>query len=47
MSTKAASDRIETARAALIVYDACRRALTPPSPPGARRCVPSSRRGWR
>ena len=32
MSTKAASDRIETTRAALIVYDACRRALTPAEP---------------
>ena len=29
MSTPATSDRIDTARAALIVYDACRRALTP------------------
>ena len=29
MTTRAMSDRIDTARAALIVYDACRRALTP------------------
>jgi bifunctional isochorismate lyase/aryl carrier protein len=29
MSTRATPDRIDTARAALIVYDACRRALTP------------------
>src|SRR4030095_9558352 len=32
MSTRAASDRIDTAHAALIVYDACRRALTPADP---------------
>jgi maleamate amidohydrolase len=37
MSTKAASDRIETAHAALIVYDACRRAMTPVDP--ARRAA--------
>jgi maleamate amidohydrolase len=37
MSTKTVSDRIDTARAALIVYDACRRALTPADP--ARRAV--------
>jgi maleamate amidohydrolase len=29
MSTRATPDRIDTARTALIVYDACRRALTP------------------
>src|SRR5205807_6207973 len=29
MSTRAAPDRVDTSRAALIVYDACRRALTP------------------
>jgi maleamate amidohydrolase len=29
MNTKATPDRIDTARTALIVYDACRRALTP------------------
>jgi maleamate amidohydrolase len=32
MSTPATPDRIDTARAALIVYDACRRALTPADP---------------
>jgi len=32
MSTKPAADRIDAARAALIVYDACRRALTPSDP---------------
>src|SRR5437867_1832276 len=32
MSTKAAPDGIDAARAALIVYDACRRALTPNDP---------------
>lgn len=32
MATPTTADRIETARAALIVYDACRRALTPPDP---------------
>jgi maleamate amidohydrolase len=37
MSTRAASDRIDTAHAALIVYDACRRALTPADP--ARRAT--------
>jgi maleamate amidohydrolase len=37
MSTRAAPDRIETARAALVVYDACRRALTPSDP--ARRAA--------
>jgi maleamate amidohydrolase len=29
MATRPSTDRIDTARAALIVYDACRRALTP------------------
>jgi maleamate amidohydrolase len=37
MSTRAAPDRIDTSRAALIVYDACRRALTPADP--ARRAA--------
>jgi maleamate amidohydrolase len=37
MSTRAAADRIDTSRAALIVYDACRRALTPADP--ARRAA--------
>ena len=37
MSTRTASDRIDTAHAALIVYDACRRALTPTDP--ARRAM--------
>src|SRR5262245_59048421 len=32
MTTRAAPDRIDTSRAALIVYDACRRALTPADP---------------
>jgi maleamate amidohydrolase len=32
MNTTANPDRIDTARAALIVYDACRRALTPADP---------------
>jgi maleamate amidohydrolase len=32
MNTKSTPDRIESARAALIVYDACRRALTPTDP---------------
>jgi maleamate amidohydrolase len=37
MSTRAAPDRIDHSRAALIVYDACRRALTPADP--ARRAA--------
>jgi maleamate amidohydrolase len=37
MSTRAAPDRIDSSRAALIVYDACRRALTPADP--ARRAA--------
>ena len=37
MSTRAAANRIDTSRAALIVYDACRRALTPADP--ARRAA--------
>ena len=37
MSTSAAANRIDTSRAALIVYDACRRALTPADP--ARRAA--------
>jgi len=37
MSTRARADAIDTSRAALIVYDACRRALTPPDP--ARRAA--------
>src|SRR5712691_3305167 len=37
MSTRAASDRIDSSRAVLIVYDACRRALTPADP--ARRAA--------
>src|SRR5262245_20311591 len=37
MSRPAAADRIDTPRAALIVYDACRRALTPSDP--ARRAA--------
>jgi nicotinamidase-related amidase len=37
MSTRAAPDRIDTSRTALIVYDACRRALTPADP--ARRAA--------
>ena len=37
MSMTASTDRIDTSRAALIVYDACRRALTPADP--ARRAV--------
>lgn len=32
MNTKLAPDRIDTTRAALLVYDACRRALTPSDP---------------
>src|SRR5438132_8104849 len=32
MSTTANADRVDTSRAALIVYDACRRALTPADP---------------
>jgi maleamate amidohydrolase len=32
MNTKSTSDRIDAAHAALIVYDACRRALTPTDP---------------
>src|SRR5712664_2853132 len=32
MNTTANSDRIDTSRAALIVYDACRRAMTPADP---------------
>src|SRR5439155_20339087 len=32
MNTRATPDRIDSARAALIVYDACRRALTPADP---------------
>jgi hypothetical protein len=37
MSTRATPDRIEASRTALIVYDACRRALTPADP--ARRAA--------
>jgi nicotinamidase-related amidase len=37
MNAKSTPDRIDTARAALIVYDACRRALTPSDP--ARRAA--------
>ena len=37
MSMTASTDRIDTSRAALIVYDACRRALTPADP--ARRAA--------
>ena len=37
MNTTANADRIDTSRAALIVYDACRRALTPADP--ARRAA--------
>jgi maleamate amidohydrolase len=37
MSTRATADRIDASRAALIVYDACRRALTPADP--ARRAA--------
>jgi len=37
MSTRATPDRIDAPRAALIVYDACRRALTPADP--ARRAA--------
>ena len=37
MNTTASTDRIDTSRAALIVYDACRRALTPADP--ARRAA--------
>src|SRR6266852_391610 len=37
MSTRASPDRIDSSRAALIVYDACRRALTPADP--ARRAA--------
>ena len=32
MNTTASTDRIDTSRAALIVYDACRRAMTPADP---------------
>src|SRR5438445_7399625 len=32
MNTTANADRVDTSRAALIVYDACRRALTPADP---------------
>src|SRR5437879_6112395 len=32
MTTRAPADRIDASRAALIVYDACRRALTPVDP---------------
>src|SRR5437588_10947741 len=37
MSMTASTDRIDTSRAALLVYDACRRALTPADP--ARRAA--------
>src|SRR5438445_13178898 len=37
MNTTANADRVDTSRAALIVYDACRRALTPADP--ARRAA--------
>jgi len=37
MTTRATADRIDASRAALIVYDACRRALTPADP--ARRAA--------
>src|SRR5512132_4349870 len=37
MTTRATADRIDASRAALIVYDACRRALTPTDP--ARRAA--------
>src|SRR3989475_10889710 len=37
MNTTANADRIDTSRAALIVYDACRRALAPADP--ARRAA--------
>ena len=37
MTTRATPDRVDTPRAALIVYDACRRALTPADP--ARRAA--------
>jgi nicotinamidase-related amidase len=37
MNTTARTDRIDTSRAALIVYDACRRAMTPADP--ARRAA--------
>ena len=37
MTTRATPDHVDTARAALIVYDACRRALTPADP--ARRAA--------
>jgi nicotinamidase-related amidase len=37
MTTRATPDRIDASRAALIVYDACRRALTPADP--ARRAA--------
>ena len=37
MNAKATPDRIDSARAALIAYDVCRRALTPADP--ARRAA--------
>jgi maleamate amidohydrolase len=40
MSTRATPDRIDAPRAALIVYDACRRALTPADPPRRARMRP-------
>src|SRR5262245_4198555 len=39
MNTRGAPDRIDTPHAALIVYDACRRALTPADPARAMRPV--------
>jgi maleamate amidohydrolase len=44
MNAKATPDRIDTARAALIAYDVCRRALTPADPArrAAMRPVPDS-----
>src|SRR5438876_2696359 len=32
MTTRATADRIDASRAAMVVYDACRRALTPADP---------------
>jgi len=40
MSTRATPDRIDAPRAALIVYDACHRALTPADPPRRARMRP-------
>src|SRR5262245_49173678 len=45
MSARATPDRIDVARAALIVYDACRRALTP-ADPGRRAAMRPVLEAW-